>query len=47
MQVEDFARLSFNKKEDGEEKPVYIGVDDARNKVRNWSFFLFWCYFEL
>ncbi|KAF3330225.1 DEAD-box ATP-dependent RNA helicase 27-like protein [Carex littledalei] len=32
-EVEDFARLSFNKKEDGGEKPVYIGVDDSRTKM--------------
>ncbi|XP_073005891.1 DEAD-box ATP-dependent RNA helicase 27-like [Typha latifolia] len=31
-EVEDFARLSFKKKE-GEEKPVYIGVDDGRSRV--------------
>jgi hypothetical protein len=38
-QVFEFAKLSFKKKvnenEDAQPKPVYIGVDDKKPKVRN------------
>ena len=33
-QVEDFAKLSFEKNEERKEKPVYISVDDGKSNVR-------------
>jgi hypothetical protein len=35
-QVEEFAKLSFEKNEERKEKPVYISVDDGKSNVRNW-----------
>ncbi|KAL6636740.1 hypothetical protein ACP70R_024312 [Stipagrostis hirtigluma subsp. patula] len=32
-EVEDFAKLSFEKNEERKEKPVYIGVDDGKSKA--------------
>lgn len=41
-QVEKFAKLSFEKNEESKEKPVYVGVDDDKSKVRNWFSWLFY-----
>jgi hypothetical protein len=35
LQVEEFAKLSFEKNEERKEKPVYISVDDGKSNVRN------------
>jgi ATP-dependent RNA helicase DDX18/HAS1 len=35
VQVEKFAKLSFEKNEESKGKPVYVGLDDDNSKVRN------------